>query len=81
MPKNFPKVVGKTGKSSYLKHKMTIEDILLEAEDRGVRLKLLKRAGELRKIPNNLTLTEVYERAWEELKLELNYQESQHNIK
>lgn len=60
---------------------MTIEDILIEAENRGVRLILLKRAGELRKMPNNLTLTEVYEKTWEELKLELNYQESQHSIK
>ena len=46
---------------------MTIEEILLEAEDRGLRLKLLYQVGELRKLPTKLTLQEVYDRAWEEL--------------
>ena len=67
MPKNFPKIVAKTDKSSYIKHKMSIEEILLEAEDRGLRLKLLYQVGELRKLPTKLSLQEVYDRAWEEL--------------
>lgn len=71
MPKNFPKFFVKTVGiliyKSYLVYKMTIEEILLEAEDRGLRLKLLYQVGELRKLPTKLSLIEIYERAWEEL--------------
>jgi len=46
---------------------MTIEEILLEAEERGIRTKVLYRAGEIRKLPAKLTLIEVYERAFKEV--------------
>lgn len=49
---------------------MTIEEILLEAEKKDIRLKLLYNVSELRKLPTGLTLKEVYERAWEELQNE-----------
>jgi len=71
LPKNFLKFLIKTvgilRYKSYLVYKMAIEEIVLEAEDRGLRLKLLYQVGELRKLPTKLSLQEVYERAWEEL--------------
>jgi len=46
---------------------MTIEELLLEAEEKGIRTKVLYRAGEIRKLPTKLSLLEVYERAFKEV--------------
>jgi len=46
---------------------MTIEELLLEAEEKGIRTKVLYRAAEIRKLPTKLTLIEVYERAFKEV--------------
>jgi len=71
LPKNFPKyfvkTVGILRYKSYLVYKMTIEELLLEAEEKGIRTKVLYRAGEIRKLPTKLTLIEVYERAFKEV--------------
>ena len=72
MPKNFPKyfvkTVGILRYKSYLVYKMvTIEEILLEAEEKGIRTKVLYKAGQIRKLPTKLTLIEVYERAFKEV--------------
>ena len=72
LPKNFPKFFVKTVAilryKSYLVYKMvSIEEILLEAEEKGVRTEVLYKAGEIRKLPTRLTLLEVYERAFKEV--------------
>ena len=72
LPKNFPKyfvkTVGILRYKSYLVYKMvTIEEILLEAEEKGVRTEVLYKAAEVRKLPTNLSLLEVYERAFKEV--------------
>ena len=72
MPKNFPKyfvkTVGILRYKSYLVYKMvTIEEILLEAEEKGIRTEVLYKAGQIRKLPTQLTLIEVYERAFKEI--------------
>ena len=72
LPKNFPKffvkTVGILRYKSYLVYKMvTIEEILLEAEEKGIRTEVLYRAAEVRKLPTKLTLLEVYERAFKEV--------------
>ena len=46
---------------------VSIEEILLEAEEKGVRTEVLYKAGEIRKLPTRLTLLEVYERAFKEV--------------
>lgn len=46
---------------------VTIEEILLEAEEKGIRTKVLYKAGQIRKLPTKLTLIEVYERAFKEV--------------
>ena len=46
---------------------VTVEEILLEAEQRGIRTKVLYKAGQIRKLPTKLTLIEVYERAFKEI--------------
>ena len=46
---------------------MTIEELLLEAEEKGIRTRVLYRAGEIRKLPTKLTLIEVYEKAFKEV--------------
>ena len=72
MPKNFPrylvKTVGILRYKSYLVYKMvTIEEIVLEAEEKGIRTEVLYKAGQIRKLPAKLTLIEVYERAFKEI--------------
>ena len=46
---------------------VTIEEILLEAEEKGIRTEVLYRAAEVRKLPTKLSLIEVYERAFKEV--------------
>jgi len=46
---------------------VTIEEILLEAEEKGIRTEVLYKAGQIRKLPTQLTLIEVYERAFKEV--------------